>query len=829
MRSWLFVGALVCVPGWAVDFAKDVQAVFARKCVMCHGGAQQISGLRLDNGADAAKGGYSGAVIQPGQAAASKLLERVKSTKDGFRMPPMGPPLKAEEVAALEAWINEGAVWPAGLTIGKATTRKSTHWAFQPLWQGSAPEVSKSDWVRNGIDRFVLAKLEANKLAPSPEADKATLLRRVALDLTGLPPDTALLQAYLADKSANAYERAVDQLLASTHYGERWARFWLDLARYADSDGYEKDLTRPYAWRWRNYVIDSFNADKPFDQFTIEQLAGDLLPNPTLEQKIATGFHRNSLINREAGVHRDEDRFETLVNRVNTTSTTWLGLTMGCAQCHDHKYDPISQKEYYQTMAVFSASRDEVIDAPMPGELGVWLRTKKTYETQRAELWRSAPLEEWFNTWQTKMRAAVREPGKDLEWDFSVTSFRVMFDHAEEVLLQEANARSDRDHWRLKRYFVNSPGQLFKDDKENGDKLKAIKEAWNKLDAATPFLTQAYVIQPQPNAKPQHIAVRGDWREKGIPVEAGALGVLPKFAPQAEDPRLAYARWLVSEENFLTPRVIVNRFWQEFFGRGLVKTSEDFGTQGDKPSHPELLDWLARGFRAKGWSVKQLHKLIVTSATYRQSSQHRADAAAIDADNALLSRQLRKRLTAEGIRDSALAVSGLLNTTVGGPSVKPPQPKGVAELVYANSAKWVDAEGPERYRRGLYIHFQRTAPYPMLVNFDAPDMSVACSRRRSSNTPLQALNLLNDPVFVEAANALAYRLEAEAPGAQDARLDYAYQLVLGRTPTAKEKARLLQLLDSQSNSAQSSSAQNSNAWFLVARVLLNTDEFIVRE
>jgi hypothetical protein len=820
MRSWFWAAALLCLPAWAVDFATEVQPVFARKCVMCHGGAQQISGLRLDNGEDAAKGGYSGAVIQPGQAAASKLIERVKSNKEGFRMPPAGPPLSEKEVASLENWINAGAVWPAGLTIGKTVVRKNTHWAFQPLWQGAPPDVSKPDWVRNGIDRFVLAKLDEHKLAPSPEAPKATLLRRVALDLTGLPPQPELLRKFLADNRPDAYERAVDELLASPHYGERWARFWLDLARYADSDGYEKDLTRPHAWRWRNYVIDSFNADKPFDKFTIEQLAGDLLPNPALEQRIATGFHRNSLINREAGVHRDEDRFEALVNRVNTTSTTWLGLTMGCAQCHDHKYDPISQKEYYQAMAVFSASRDEVMDAPMPGELGVWLRTKPVYEAKRNEIWRSAPLDDWFQVWQEKMRSAVLEPGKDLEWDFSVTSFRVMFDHAEEVLLMDEAKRSERDAWRLKRYFVNSPGQLFKSDKEGAEKLKAVREAWNKLDSETTFPTQAYVIQPEPKAKPQHIAVRGDWREKGIPVEPGALGVLPKFDPKGQDPRLAYAQWLVSEENFLTPRVIVNRFWQEFYGRGLVKTSEDFGTQGDKPSHPELLDWLARGFQAKGWSVKQLHKLIVTSATYRQSSSHRADAAAVDADNALLARQIRKRLSAESIRDSALAVSGLLNTTVGGPSVKPPQPKGVAELVYANSAKWVDEEGPNRYRRGLYIHFQRTAPYPMLMNFDAPDMSVACSRRRSSNTPLQALNLLNDPVFFEAAQALAYRLETEAPAGPRERVNYAFLLALGRLPSEAEASRLLRLADEQ---------QGHSPWLAVSRVLLNTDEFIVRE
>ncbi len=818
----LLAAALAALPA---DFAKDVQPVLARKCVMCHGAAQQISGLRLDNADGAAKGGYSGAVIEPGKAASSKLIERVSSTKDGFRMPPAGPALKPEEVEALKSWIDAGAIWPAGLSIGKATTRKSTHWAFQPLWKGDLPTVKNTAWPRHPIDRFVLAKLEANNLAPSPEAAKSTLLRRAALDLTGLPPDPALLRDYMADTRPDAYERAVDKLLQSPHYGERWARPWLDLARYADSDGYEKDLTRPHAYRFRDYVIHSFNNDKPFDQFTIEQLAGDLLPNPSQEQKIATGFHRNTLINREAGVPRDEDRFESLVNRVNTTSTTWLGLTQGCSQCHDHKYDPLSQREYYETMAVFSSARDIEIDAPQPGELGPWLAARKDYEKKRAEIWNSKlgdgkSVEDWFQIWQGKMRAAVSKPGEDLEWDFSVTSFRVMFDHAERVLMQPEAERTPRDAWRLKKYFSGTQGQLFKNDKDAAEKMKAVRDAWNKLDNETPKLSQAYVIDSDPTPKPQHIAVRGDWRTPGIPVQPGALSILPALDTKSGPARLAYAKWLVSDANFLTPRVIVNRYWQEFFGRGIVKTSEDFGTQGDKPSHPELLDWLANDFRANGWSVKKLHRAIVTSATYRQDSKHRADAAAIDADNALLARQARLRLNAESVRDSALAASGLLTTTIGGPSIKPPQPKGVAELVYANSAKWVDATGPERYRRGLYIHFQRTAPYPMLMNFDAPDMSVACSRRRASNTPLQALNLLNDPVFYEAAQALGYRIESEGPTSDGGKIEYAFSRALGRSPSDKEKTRLQQFAAAEPESTR---------WLAVARVLLNTDEFIVRE
>lgn len=803
-----------------MDFATEVQPILAKRCVACHGGAQQMAGLRLDNGKDALAGGYSGAVIVPGQTATSKLIDRITSTKDGYRMPPAGPALKPEEVAALKNWIEGGAVWPAGVTLGKATARKNTHWAFQPLLDAKAPAVKNSSWVRNGIDSFVLARLEEKGWQPAAEADKLTLLRRVSLDLTGLPPTADAVRAYLADTRPDAYERMVEGLLKSPHYGERWARHWLDLARYADTDGFEKDLPRPHSWRWRNYVIDSLNADKPFNQFTIEQLAGDLLPGATLEQKIATGFHRNTLINREAGVARQEDRFEALVNRVNTTSTTWLGLTMGCSQCHDHKYDPISQKEYYATMAVFSRSWDTEVDAPMPGELGPWLAARPAYVKKRDEILSAAPVRDWFAKWQGKMRAAVQNPGADGEWDFSVTSFRVMFDHAEKVLLQDESQRTERDAWRLLYYFVNNPSHTLREDKAAADKLKEIRDQWRKLEEETPKLTQAYVIADDPTAEAQRIAVRGDWKTPGIPVEPGALGVLPAFQPGNENPRLAYARWLVSPENPLTPRVIVNRFWQEFFGRGLVKTSDDFGTQGEKPSHPELLDYLARQFQAEGWSIKRLHYAIVTSATYRQSSKARPDVAEADPDNALLARQLRLRLPAESIRDSALLAAGLLNTSIGGPSVRPPQPKGVAELVYGNSAKWVESAGPDKYRRGLYTFFQRTAPYPMLMNFDAPDMAVACSRRRTSNTPLQALNLLNDPVFYEAAQALAWRIENSGATTIEDRIQFAYEQVLSRRANPRELARLKRFLDEQ---------PAATAYTNLARVLLNTDEFIVRE
>ena len=496
-----------------------------------------------------------------------------------------------------------------------------------------------------------------------------------------------------------------------------------------------------------------------------------------------------------------------------------MGLTMGCSQCHDHKYDPISQKEYYATMAVFSKSYDTTIDAPMPGELGPWLADRATYLKKREEILKSAPIDEWFARWQTKMRAAITNPGVDGEWDFSVTSFRVMFDHAERIMMMPAEQRSERDAWRLLTYFLNNPSHTVRGEKENIEKLKTVKEQIKKLEDETAKLTQAYVVIPDPTAPAQRLAVRGDWKTPGIEVQPGTLAVLPEFKLGNEPERLAYAKWLVSDANFLTPRVIVNRYWQEFFGRGIVKTSEDFGLQGDKPSHPELLDYLAREFQTKGWSVKQLHRAIVTSATYRQSSKARPEVAEIDPDNALLARQSRIRLSAEAIRDSALAASGLLNTQLGGPSVRPPQPKGVSELVYGG-AKWNESQGTDKYRRGLYIFFQRTAPYPMLGNFDAPDMTVACSRRRTSNSPLQALNLLNDPFFYESAQALAYRVQTEAPATVEAKINTAFELALGRKANPRELTRLKKYLDEQ---------PPATAWTGLARIILNTDEFIVRE
>jgi len=817
---------IFCFAVSAADYSRDVSPVFAKRCAGCHNAKVQMNGFRVDDATALLKGGYSGAAIVPGKSAASALITRVTSAKENFQMPPAGPRLTDAEVAALRAWIDEGAKVPAGQAT--KLDARSSHWSFQPLNGGAPPAVTNAKWPRNPIDHFVLARLEKEKLAPAPEASATTLLRRASLDLRGLPPSPAEVEEFVNDKQSGAYERAVDRFLASPHYGERWARPWLDLARYADSDGFEKDLQRPWAWRYRHWLINALNANMPFDRFTIEQIAGDLLPHATADQRAATGFHRMTLHNREAGVSRAEDRFEQLINRTNTITTTWLGLTAGCAQCHDHKYDPISQREYYQFFAFMNNALDEEIEAPLPGELGPWLAAKPAYDTQRDALLAEYNISTLQAGFEKSMSAAIRQPGNNVEWDFWVTSCTAMLDGCQDLILTPPAQRTPRDAARLTDYFVANLGPDLPRDKPLLDRIKVLRGKLAELARPLPRYSHAYAVREAPAAKPTFIAVRGDYKRPGVEVQPQTLAVLPPFNAGQEPARLAFARWLVADANPLTPRVIVNRAWQEFFGRGLVKTSEDFGTQGDRPTHPELLDWLARDFRASGWNVKHLHRTIVTSAVYRQSSATRSDLQERDPDNTLLARQVRLRLPAELIRDAALTASNLLSTTVGGPSVKPPQPASVVELGYGKPS-WNESTGADRYRRGLYVHFQRTTPYPMLMTFDMPDSNVACSRRRVSNTPLQSLNLLNDPVFFEAAQALALRLETEG-------LDAGFTATLGRAPSASEKQRLLTLHDQEATALDAKAAAQllparpaAAAWVSVARVLLNIDEFMTRE
>ncbi|MFM8271342.1 MAG: PSD1 and planctomycete cytochrome C domain-containing protein [Gemmata sp.] len=755
-----------------IEFDADIKPVLEARCVKCHGPFKQKGGLRLDTAAGAKAGGNSGTAVVAGSSADSPLVQALAGHAPFQQMPPgKDARLTDAQIGKFRAWIDQGAKWGGAVAVGGEDGR-SKHWAFQPVTRPAVPD-ARDGGGAHPVDAFVRARLQKEGLRPSPEADRATLLRRVSLDLTGLPPAPEEADAFLKDASPRAYEKAVDRLLASPHYGERWARHWLDAARYADSDGYEKDTGRPFAWRFRDWVIAALNADQPFDQFTVEQLAGDLLPGATLAQKTATGFHRNTLTNKEGGVDQEEFRVAAVVDRVNTTGKVWLGLTVGCAQCHDHKYDPLSQREFYQLFAFFNSDRELDIPAPLPGEA-------ENLKKERAA----------FDEAQARLQAAIDEA---------------------------------------------------KEQKRPDAELKKREAALAAHLKKAPAGAKAPTLALGP-AKPTHVLLRGDFLRKGAEVKPGTPGALPR---PTGGTRLDLARWIVASDNPLTARVTANWVWGKFFGRGLVNTPDDFGTRGEKPSHPELLDWLASELRAD-WSLKKFHKLIVTSATYRQSSAVSAEALKRDPLNVLLARQSRLRLEAELMRDAALAASGLLNRAVGGPSIRPPQPAGISELTYANSARWVESTGAERYKRGLYIWFQRTSPYPMLTGFDAPDSNVCTVRRERSNTPLQALTLLNDQVFVEAAQALGARVLAETPDAPDpARLAFAVKLCLGRAQTGAEADRLAKLLSRfRTLAAQDGAgaakllgahkpagvpAPEAAAWVALARTLMNLDEFVTRE
>jgi hypothetical protein len=824
-----------------IDFARDIAPLFAERCFGCHGSQQQMNGLRLDRKAAALKGGDSGPVIVPRDSAGSRLIILVAGAgADKKVMPPAGARLTAAEIGLLRAWIDQGAEWPESVT----TAARPSHWAFHAIGHPQPPAVRNRAWPRNAVDNFVLAKLESEGIAPSSEAARETLIRRVSIDLTGLPPTPDEVRDFLRDNRPDAYERLVDRLLDSPHYGEKWARYWLDLARYADSDGYEKDRTRPWAWRYRQWVIEALNRDLPFDEFTIEQLAGDLLPGRNQDTLVATGFNRNTLTNREGGTDPEQFRDEQVLDRAATLGTVWLGLTVGCAQCHDHKYDPIAQKEFYQLSAFFNTEDEVDVPAPLPGEVGPWMAARPEYDRKRQELLAEYKIPEVQADWESKLRYAAEHKGEHEDWDFAYGEFTHTVDNARKVLFLDPAKRSEVQQLAITDTLLGSCGNLFPKDYCDGLKLGELRTSLNKLRESAPQVSYAPELLESDTPRRTYIHLKGDWREHGAEVQPGTPAVLPALPVSPEPPRLRLARWLVSPDNPLTARVAVNRFWQEVFGRGIVRTSEDFGTQGDRPTHPELLDWLAGEFMTRGWSMKQMVRLLVTSATYRQSSGARPELEARDPDNALLAHQARLRLPAELIRDEALSAAGLLDLRIGGRSVKPPQPKGVAELSYAGSVKWVDSTGADRYRRGMYIHFQRTSPYPQLTNFDAPGADLSCTRRERTDTPLQALNLMNDAVFFEAAQGLALRVMREGGETFGSRLDYAWLVTLGREPATRERERMERYFaQARSGLAEDAAAVtalfpnriegvpqfDAAAWVELSRVLLNLDEFITRE
>lgn len=760
-----------------VDFRREVLPILSENCFSCHGfdEAARQAELRLDSFEGATREAESGSfAIVPGNVDDSELLARIFSDDADLRMPPAESErhLTETQQEILRRWIAEGAKY-------------QQHWAFERPAEHEPPPTKN---VKHPIDRFIQYRLAQANITPAPRASDEALVRRIFLDLVGLPPSVAEIDQFLQDATADrvaATEKLIDRLLESPHYGERWGRWWLDQARYADSNGYSIDAPRQI-WKYRDWVVEALNADMPFDQFTVEQLAGDLLPNATQSQKIATGFHRNTQINQEGGIDKEQFRIDSVFDRVATTGTVWLGLTVGCAQCHDHKFDPILQKEYYQLFAFFNNQDEPTLKVTEPAQSDPVLLAKlRKAEDELHDYMASRQAD--YEAWEAKLTAD--EIGK----------FRRS---AKRAVAVEAGKRTREQAREL---FGIEVGKI-----DNG--YQALLRSFNKIHSTVHGVTTTLVMAEREQPRTSHLFIKGDFTRPSdvvTPNVPSVLHPLAKSSDQQASPdqgqplnRLDLAHWIVSKENPLMARVIVNRVWQVYFGRGLVETENDFGTLGSPPTHPELLDWLALKFQ-ESWSLKELHRLIVSSHTYQQSSKVRAELANTDPENYLLARQTRLRLEAELIRDVCLSVSGLISKKLGGPPVYPPIPEGVMNRGQVNR-KWVVSKGEDRYRRGLYTFVFRATPPPSLNVFDAPDGFGTCTRRSRSNTPLQALTLLNDSSFVEFAKAIESRIKEHG-------IQQVFRETAGRAATSQE-IETLQTLDSLG----------------AARVLLNLDETVTR-
>lgn len=985
--------ALSVSPARAVDFNHDVRPILAGNCLKCHGidEAARKSGLRLDVAATATAKAKSGKrAVVPGRPDQSELVRRVFASDPDDVMPPASAqhPLTASQKSVLKQWIAEGAKY-------------ETHWAFVAPRRAPLPTVQHADWPRNPIDTFVLSALEAQGLNPSQPADRYTLVRRVYLDLIGLPPTPQQADAFVKDASSDAYEKLVDTLLASPQYGERWARRWLDLARYADTNGFEKDRQRTI-WPYRDWVIKAFNDDMPFDQFTVEQLAGDMLPSATESQRVATGFHRNTMLNEEGGIDPLEYRFLASIDRINTTGTTWLGLTVGCAQCHTHKYDPITHTDYYRLLAFLdnadeprlaladhgaderrakveaqitgmnaalpdkfpggSAALAQAFDAwendasaravrwttltpsklqssrpylqlqpdgsvlaggdiektvtydlTYPAEPSVtgpitavrlealpddslpgrgpgmayyeleqgdfflseitakvagrgqkFVAAAQTAGTRAADAIDGNPLTGWMvpggagkpaaAVFAFDRTAASDGAGADLSlhmvferyaacalghFRVSVTSDpraaekpQALPPDVEAILAEPASRRTAKQRQALFDYFLQAAPRLAAARKEI-DKVRASMPA--------PLTTLVMRERPAGHGRETFVHHRGEYLSATDRVTPGIPAFLPPLPKGEPANRLTFARWLVSPDNPLTARVQVNRQWAAFFGRGIVRTVQDFGFQGEMPSNQPLLDWLAVEFVKQGWSLKKLDKLIVTSATYRQSSRVTPDLLARDPDNVVLARGPRFRLEAEVLRDATLEASGLLTTKLGGPSVFPPQPASVTTEGAYGALKWVASTGPDRYRRSLYTFAKRTAPFALYNTFDAPSGEVCVARREVSNSPLQALSLLNDTVFMEAAQAVGKSTAGEK-ASDESRAGEVFRRFLVRPPDADELAMLVDYAGRQRArfaadaraAAKVAGGAGDDAveratWTAVARAVMNFDESVTKD
>ncbi len=814
----LFAGLLAAPGALAaqmapVDFSRDVLPILSDNCFYCHGPdpGHRKAELRLDT----LDGAYE--VIVPGQIDQSDLVQRILATDPEDIMPPVKTHkvLTPEQIALLKRWIEEGAPW-------------GEHWAFEASRRPAVPAVTATPGapVRTPIDAFVQARLQTEGLSPSAEADRRTLLRRVTLDLTGLPPTTEQVESFLQDASPDAYERVVDRLLASPAYGERMAWDWMEVARYADSNGYQGDAERTM-WPWRDWIVKAFNENLPYDQFTIWQLAGDLLPDPTLEQRLATAFNRNHPINGEGGRIAEESRVDYVLDMTETMGTAWLGLTVGCARCHDHKFDPITQKDYFSLSAFFNQT-------PVTGAGGD-PQTKPVLDLSTPE---EKARQDVLQAKVLALASGLQDQEHRLLAAEDAAATGRLTDDIRKALAVEP-AKRDREKFELlgKTLEEIQPGYR--------EAVETLQTARREGDTHNRSMPRVMVMEDQPEKRPTFVLNKGLYSLPGDEVPAAAPSRLPPLPADVPASRLALAQWLFQPEHPLTARVTVNRFWQMFFGHGLVKTTEDFGTKGELPTHPELLDWLATEFREKGWNTKALMRLIVTSHAYRQSSKVTPELRERDAANRLYARGPRYRLPSWMIRDQALAASGLLVARLGGPPVKPYQPEGVWEETTFGEKKYVQDQGEALYRRSLYTFWRRIiAPTEF---FDVHSRMTTSVKPARTNTPMHALTTLNNTTYVEAARALAGRVMREAAGEED-RLHAAYRAVLARPATAAEgevflaqhgrllarfaadpaaAARLLQVGESPRDPALPEA--DHATWTSLCLALLNLDETLNKE
>lgn len=807
--------ASLSVPAVAVDFANDVLPILEERCLGCHDRYTLEGGVGLETFYHATlptDGGDS--LFVPGRPDESVIYRAVTASDPEQRMPLDEEPLSDEQIATLRRWIEAGAVWPDD------GWRPPVHWSLVPPERPAVPAPPSAMLAgrdANEIDHFIAMRLHENGLGFNAEAEPARLIRRVYLDLTGLPPSLVEVDAFVADPTFERYKTVVDSLLASPAYGEKWAIAWLDLARYADSEGYQRDAPRSM-WPYREWVIDALNQDLPFDQFTVEQLAGDLLPGATESQIVATAFHRNAPTNLEAGTDPREDRYKVIVDRVNTTATIWLGLTVGCAQCHNHKYDPISAKEYYELYAFFDRTPMETRQLGdkmgMSGlePIGPTLQVMRT-AADNASIGHAT---DQYERTRRKIESAIREACSEVV-DRRPEASKAVPDGVLEILESDEPMSLKQCRTVFSKLLGGKDARL----KRQLDQAQVMLERLERLRQ-----NSVRVMREDDEMRATYIAKRGDFLNPGQQVYPATPAALHPMDDSLPGDRLGLARWLVDPANPLVGRTCINRLWIQLFGQGLVTTPDDFGSQGAVPTHPRLLDWLAVAFiEDDRWSMKQAVRRVVLSATYRQSIQVRADAAEIDPRNQLLWRHPGHRLPAEIIRDSALSISGLLSGATGGGTVRPFQPAtfwrrtaGAGEELYLPSA------GADAYRRGVYTLWRRNAHYPSFANFDAPDRTACTVQRDVSNTPLQALTLLNDPAYVEIAKAFGTRIANEGGDTLDQRLQWAFRTTLARRPSEAEAA----VLRSAYEAVLDRGGSATEAHVEIATILLNLHETIHR-